>query len=366
MARPVEYTLEDAVIDSHSREFHLKIGEMMLKRHRIYIDTNYWINLSDPTHLGKSPIRIQIYEILHRLVNTEVAICPLSYHVFNELMKQPFEKRLSTARIMDELSKGVCFIDPSKIVGQELMNFIRQVQFNARGYVSFNPAKYVWTKVGFIMGELYPTIPGLSENNQRAMRVSFFDYLSKFGLVAILGKIGDGSLPLKSTNIIERLNAAKDSNQDWKTFHEVYLREVAGTLDVLKEDIKKICLYFQTTAGESPLNIDEKKLAGQIYQDFDTGKIGKELPFVRVHSGLHAYFRFNKDQRFKENDLIDLSHAAWAIPYCHTFITERKLNAWVCNNLLRFDQVYGTMVLYKEKEVLEYLLQIEKQGVQTQ
>jgi len=363
----VENTLEDTEIESHSQEFHAKLGEVVLGKHRIYLDTKFWIYLRDAVVSGEPSTRLEIYNTLRQFVSTGVAICPLSYHVFEELMKQSVEKRLATARIMDELSEGICFIDPSKIVGQELINFIRQIQFNAKGYESFNPAKYVWTKVGFIMGELYATIPELPENIQRVMRIKFFDHLSKFTLVQMLEEMGDRFLPKRSEDIVTRLNVGKDRNSDWKTFHELYMHEVVGALDVCKEDIEKVCLYLQTTAGMSSSDAAKKELFDQvrvlcksIYQAFDSDEIGKELPFIRVHSGLHAYFRWDKNHRFEMNDLIDFSHAAWALPYCDTFLTDGSLAHWVQNNLLKFHHVYGTKVIHEEKEALEYLQRLEK------
>ena len=142
------------VIEDYSNLFRTKIGEMVLKKHRFYLDTKYWIFMREASK-GKAPkVQTQIYGTLKRLVETGIAICPLSPHVFTELMKQGNrEQRISTAQVMDNLSQQVCFISPIDIAGQELLSFVRLCQAKAQGDPLFNPAKYVWTKVVFVMGE---------------------------------------------------------------------------------------------------------------------------------------------------------------------------------------------------------------------
>lgn len=351
---------ETAAIEFHSRQFRIEIGEVMLKKRRFYLDTKYWIFMREAS-LGKAPeVQTQIYNTLRKLVETGIAICPLSPHVFTELMKQDREKRLRTAMIMDELSQQVCFISPIDIVGQELISFVRLCQAKAQGNPLFNPEKYVWTKVPFVMGENYPTEAGIPNDQMNNIRVQFFDHLSKFTLVQMLETMKD-NFPIKdSKSLINRLNKEKDANQQWNSFHEVFMHEVAGILDILKEDIEKLWVYlYQTDQDPALEEIRQsqcvKLLSSTIYQAFDQNKVDRKLPFIHIHSALHAYLRYNTEQRYKENDLSDLSHAAWALPYCNGFFTEKRLHAWICDRLLKLDEIYGTKVLSDEEDVLKFL-----------
>jgi len=354
---------EIVTIESNSEQFRVRIGEMVLKKRRFYLDTKYWIFMREAS-LGRAPeAQKKIYEKLRSLVETGIAICPLSPHIFTELMKQGnWENRLCAARVMDELSQQVCFVSPIDIVGQELLSFVRLCQAKAQGNPLFNPAKYVWTKVAFVMGESYPSVAGIPNDQMNNIRLQFFDHLSKFTLVQILETIKD-NFPMKdSKSLINRLNQGKDNNQQWNSFHEVFMHEIAGILDILKEDIEKLWVYlYQADQGHIPAPEEirqsqcVKLLSNLIYQAWNQNKIGRELPFISIHSALHAYIRYNIGQRYKENDLPDLSHAAWALPYCNGFFTEKRLHTWICNRLLKLDEAYGTKVLWKEEDVLKYL-----------
>ncbi len=362
-----EHASETDVIEAYSKQFRTKIGEMVLKKHRVYLDTKYWIFMREAS-IGKAPkVQTGIYNTLKGLVEAGVAICPLSPHVFTELMKQgDLKRRLNTARVMDELSRQVCFISPIDMVGQELLNFVRFSQVKARGNPLFNPEKYVWTKVAFVMGENYPAVAGIPNDQMNNIQVQFFDHLSKFTLVQMLETIKADFPMQESKNLVDNLNQGKDNNQGWKSFHDVFMHEIAGVLDVMKDDIEKLWVYlYQVDKGLPPpsdgmLQLERVRLlSNAIYNAFDQNKIDKELPFIRITSGLYAFIRYNRGQRYEENDLTDFSHAAWALPYCDAFFTEKPLHDWICNRLLKLNDVYGTKVLWKEEDVLRYLGSIE-------
>jgi hypothetical protein len=107
-------------IETYSDQFKIKLGNMVLTKRRFYLDTQYWIFMREAS-LGKATVvQAKIYEKLQNLVRKEVAICPLSPHVFEELMGIGDEdKRLKTAQVMDELGQQVCFISPLAVAGQE-------------------------------------------------------------------------------------------------------------------------------------------------------------------------------------------------------------------------------------------------------
>lgn len=350
-------------IETYSKEFKIKIGELALKRHRLYLDTKYWIFMRDAS-LGKAfSIQTKIYEKLKDLIRKEIVICPLSPHVFLELIKiGDKEKRLSMAQVMDEFSQQICFIAPLNIVGQELLSFVRNCQARAEEKSLFNPIKYVFTKVAFVMGELFPTIEGIPDEQMNDVRIQFFDYLSRLTLVEMLKTI-KGDFPQRnSENLVTQLNKGKNANQDWKSFHEVFMHEIAGILDVVKDEIEKLWIYlYGNDAGGfiTPEEIHKSEsvrlFSNFIYNAFAQNKINKELPFFHINASLHAFIRYNKSQRYKENDIIDFSHAAWALPYSDVFLTERPLCDWIKSKILKLDKIYGIKVLWKEEDVLETL-----------
>jgi hypothetical protein len=350
-------------IDNHSAQFKIKIGDTVLKKQRIYLDSKYWIFMRDASFGKASPIQMEIYGKLRDLVKNKVAFCPLSPHVFVELMNiGDKEKRLNTAKVMDELSQQVCFISPLNIVGQELLSFVRNYQAKGEGKTPFNPAKYVFTKVAFVLGELYPIIDGIPEEQMHNIKIQFFDHLAKITLVEMLNPMKDDFPSWDRKSLILRLNRGKDDNQDWNSFHEVFMREIAGVIDIAKPEIEKLWVYlYQNDAGGSVSKetLRETKsvelLSNLIYHAFAQKKINKELPFFHINASLHAFLRYNKSQRFKKNDLIDFSHAAWALPYCDMFFTEKSLHDWICNKPLKLNEIYESKVLYKEGDILNTL-----------
>lgn len=349
-------------IEAFSQQVKFDIGNMMLKKHRIYLDTKYWIFMRDAS-LGKStPTQTRVYEKLRDLVKKEVAICPISPHIFEELMRVgDREKRLNMARVMDELSQQVCFISPLNIAGQELLSFMRYCQSKAQGKTLFNPTKCVFTKVAFVMGELYPTVECIPEEQMDAIRIQVFDRLSRVTLVEMLKTMKD-DFPQRNSDLIAQLNKGKDDNQDWKSFHEIFMHEIAGILDTVKDEIEKLWIYLYENDHGGLVTPEEvrkaesvKLLSNFIYNLFDQKKVSKELPYFHINASLHAFIRYNKSQRFKKDTLIDFSHAAWALPYCNYFFTERRLCDWLCNSLLKLDKIYGAQVFCKEDDVLTHL-----------
>ena len=131
---------------------------------------------------------------------------------------------------------------------------------------------------------------GIPENEMNNMRVQFVDHLSKFTLVQMLETMR-GNFPLQdSKNLIDRLNKGKDTYQQWNSFHDVFMYEITGVLDVLKDDIEKLWVYLYQADQGRALTQEEirqlpcvKLLSNLIYQAFDQDKIGRHLPFIRVH-----------------------------------------------------------------------------------
>jgi hypothetical protein len=358
---------EIANIESYSQEGRIKLGNEMLKKHRLYLDTKYWIFMRDAS-LGKaSSIQIKIYEKLKDLAKRNIAICPLSPHIFFELMSiSDKQKRLDTARAMDELSQQICFISPLNIMEQEILSFIRYCQVKAMGKPLFNTTKYVFTKIPFVMGEYYPAVEKIPHEQMNDIRIQFFDHLSTFTLTEML-KAMRGDFPLwNRENLVAKLNQGKDDNQNWRSFHEVFMHEIAGVLDTVKDEIQKVWIYIYENDTGCMVKSDEvnksecvRLLFNLICHAFDQKKINKELPFFHINASLHAFLRYNKTQRLKENDLIDFSHAAWALPYCDMFLTEKPLHDWICNKPLRLNEIYRCKVLWKEEDVLNALESLE-------
>lgn len=346
-------------------KFRIELGEQVLKKHVIYLDIKFWIHMRDAS-LGttSNKVHTEIYDRLKLLSQNNLIICPLSESLFQELINIGDEnKRLQTAAIMDELSQQISFISPLEIAGQELICFMRNCKNKAQGKTSFNPAKYVWTKIALV-----DHTPKYDENfsvaDNEHIQVEFLKFLSKHTLVEILGRIKTPSLYDK-TSMVKKLNIEKDQNLDFKTFQEVFMDEIEGMLYVIQNDITEVMkfLYFQET-GKKPTASEiekfnsDKNIQKIIYTHFKLGKGGTKFPYTHIQAAIYAFIRWNKSQRFKENDLADISHATWGLSYCNAFFTERKLASWISNPPLSLQEIYSTVVLYKEEDIINYLKNI--------
>jgi len=83
------------------------------------------------------------------------------------------------------------------------------------------------------------------------------------------------------------------------------------------------------------------------------GKISIELPFINIHSGIHAAVRWGRKRRFKENDFLDFHHAATALPYCEVFCTDNPLKVLLTDNLLSFYRLYSTKIISNIEDAIE-------------
>lgn len=333
----------------------INLGEKVLQKRRYYLDTKYWIYLRDVERGGGSSVQKRIYQILHSIIQTDKAICPISYHSFIELQKQSDNQTLlATARLMDKLSNKICFIPLNGIFQQELICYLRSRQLTRRGIPVVSAAKYVWTKIPYLFGNRELEFPDASQEEAELVKKEFYSFWKNLGLFDMLSRATNMEPHYQDSRIVEFLNEGKDQNQNWTTFDQICIREIEGGLSILEEEINEVLIEFSKSCENGdPRSYAE--LLQVVISEWKENGIVAGLPFISIRCLMHSFFRYNKTQRFKPNDLSDFGHATWAIPYCNAFFTERSLANMVTNNLLKLDQKYDTKIMWKEEQVLEYL-----------
>jgi hypothetical protein len=346
-------------IEAWSNNARREAGRFMLARTRIYLDMRFWIDFCEVERGNSDFLSTQIYGLLTKLVESGKVICPLSYNVFSELLKQnEQESRLVTAGVMDRLSLQYCFISPEQIHGQEIICFIDNTQMEElRLPHVFKSAKYVWTKIPFVFGERFPSWGNeIDPDEQLVVQRAFLEHLSSMTLVEIM-KYLNQMRGRNRTSVAEQLNLGKDKHQNWGTFKELFLHEVAGLIDGIHDELVNMSEYVREesicakSVRERFGNVE--RLSNEIYIAFAQDKVGRELAHIHIPAKLHAQFRYDKPQRYDANDLDDIGHSAWAIPYCDYFLTERKLADMIRKTKL--DSLFDTNVLSKQKDVIEAL-----------
>jgi len=346
-------------LDAWFNNARREAGRFMLARKRIYLDMRFWVDFCEVERGNSDPSTPQIYDLLTKLVESGKAVCPLSYNVFSELLKQSDQgSRLATASVMDRLSLQYCFISPEQIHSQEIICFIDNTQMEAyRLPRIFNSAKYVWTKISFVLGERFPSWGNeIDPAEQLIVQRAFLEHLSSMTLVEIM-KYLEEMRGRNRTSVAEQLNLGKDEHQNWRTFDELFMHEVAGSIDAIRDDLAKMSEYIREE-GACDESIRKRfgsveGLCSEILLAFAQNKIGRELAHIHIPSKLHTQFRFDKPQRYNANDLDDIGHSAWAIPYCDYFLTERKLADLIRKTQL--DSLFGTIVISKQQDIIEAL-----------
>ncbi|HYE32102.1 MAG TPA: hypothetical protein VEH27_11785 [Methylomirabilota bacterium] len=101
-------------------QLHALVGEVH-KKVLVYLDINHWIRLRDAALQRSEDARYQaLLELLRSLHAAERIVCPASFELFAELVKQGDPKtRQATARLMDELSSGLCLHNPRGVITAE-------------------------------------------------------------------------------------------------------------------------------------------------------------------------------------------------------------------------------------------------------
>jgi hypothetical protein len=101
--------------------FHHGLHKALRKRvervRRLYLDTCHWIRLRDVI-LGRpvTPVYMALLARLRELKAADRILCPLSYPMYHELAKQSDNTtRRTMAKLMDELSEGICIQPPNQI-----------------------------------------------------------------------------------------------------------------------------------------------------------------------------------------------------------------------------------------------------------
>ena len=100
-----------------------QLKRFVAARRSVYLDMNFWISLRNPSESRGPRESAVLLEVLRRGVKSGNVLCPVSYHVFVELMKQKGPRRMAQAQLMDELSLGIGVRNSFDVIEIEYLNF---------------------------------------------------------------------------------------------------------------------------------------------------------------------------------------------------------------------------------------------------
>lgn len=348
----------------YSRARRILLGQSVTSKTRIYLDVKYWIYCRD-AWLGKpaQPLHADIWIALCQLVDSGVAICPASYPVLVETLKQrDHDRRRATSAVVDRLSRHVAIRPLVELMDIELYHFYKAMTV---GRNAVHPLDHlVWTFVGWVAGEIVPSHPGLSDVDNNTLHRWVFDRMANVSFSALVDSLAESDIGRFDTPAFyEQLNQNASRHDDEVTsFGAVLASEVAGILDILRPRMADLFRhdYEQTTGNPAPIPDSPEVIKGVqmmvnlLYHAYRLKRLNTEFPAVHVGSGIHAAKRHRR-QPFRKGDHWDHEHAHAALAYCDAFLTERSLGSILSTSPLEYDRLYKCRVLWSDAQVFEYL-----------
>jgi len=327
---------------------------------RIYLDTKYWLFFRD-VYSGRprGDSHQLLYEKILELVASGKVICPVTDNALYEVFHQSdFSTRLSTAKVMDQLSAGIALDETHQRVRIEIVHFLRSCHERDDGLHRLSD--WVWTRACWTLGEMHPHSPNLPGEIQTRLQIGFCEEMAKRSIADLVTALASAPEAVPRSflgNLSRKLTEGKLRHAgEIRSLKQAFMMEVAGVLDAYREDIAGALAYISRAEAVKPADVEKK--IGEIVELFRTGRIGMSLPFFNTQAGLHSVFRWNRNQKFKANDWLDYSHAGAALPYFDLFLTEKVLASLVTSNSLRYDSLYDTKVFSDPAEALAALATI--------
>jgi hypothetical protein len=327
-----------------------RLAKIMSKKTRILVDICHWIKMRD-SERGKPVAKEygQILAQLRRLVASQRYICPITAALFLELETQTdIDSRLRTARLMEELSDNVVLPELSEMEKLEL----RRRAFDAAfGTGALNADWKVWTKAGFLLGELWPepaTPDWLSAKDLWWVQKSYVDTMWNTPFTQIVSILDDThSTAELRTDFSKIMNADKAARPSTDFEYERMRVSAVVIREIIVPAAYEVAVELERVARGRP---------GYSLPKISTSP-GRDpwcLPSVQVIAGIEALIR-TTNRRFHDNDMFDLLHCAAALPYCQVFFSDGPFERIIKDPKLEYDRKYGVEVLSDPRRMLSYL-----------
>lgn len=342
-----------------------KLGDSIAGRHKLYLDTCYWIHLRNAA-MGRPrhPDHREILDRVRFLVSTGAAVCPVSDVAWMELSKQSDpETRLATADLLDELSLGVAIMTERERVIAELEELITSPIIAGPTPILKDR---VWVKAGYALGISIPTIKEWSRKHNLLVQkasVDIFWQISHREITDTTSALPPMPAPWEET--AAKITASMQHYaHEIRSIQQAFSAESAGALRVFSEEIQVLVLrHFRSATGDH--RSIPKEQADRVCQKWLTVLINafrlrpkfmaQRIPSLYAYAMCHAAVRMDKSRKFNGHDLLDIHHASSGIPYHDAVFTENPLRVLVTAGNVALDKTFSCSVLAKESEVLNYL-----------
>jgi hypothetical protein len=335
-----------------------RFGQIVSAKTIVYLDLKYWINLRKVVLDQRAPAAYaELFELLTKEVIRGTVVCPLSFWVFEELLKQADSNtRRATAQLIDELSSGVAFMPHGEVVRQELLHFIRKVSARYQHVRQWPIRECIWTRTSSFLGDRIPVWPNsIPESDQLLVQKNLED----FHFFVPLEQLIQDAETITPDSVrpgydVAEINRRKQQvRREHNSFKSMFLAELMHTVKENEEHWYETMAYLyslesgkeETISSESLSEVERRPARNLLWFLFKKNKITSELPSYHIPAALYAATSWNSTKQLTENDVFDFYHAQLAIPYCDVFLTESSLKSLVCSRHLRFDKIYNTEII---------------------
>jgi len=333
-----------------------KLGSEIIGKHRIYLDTRYWVLLRDAM-LG-SPQRSSHTAILNQLrslVRDGVAVCPISDAAHMEVMQQSDARtRLATAELMDELSCQTAITSERDRIRSEFVDFLRP-----SGGDHFGIKDKVWVGVGFVLGENVPYAGGLDAATNFLFQKSAIDHMWQLSVSEFAKQGHDDKIARTVAASAEVVNGRMVKYaSEIRSFKQAFAAEVSGCVKLFDDRVAKMILPVHLR--QLPQNKLEEYKAATRNLLFNVSTLrpnvaAMRMPTLYVYARCHAAIRWDKGRRVDGNWLLDIHHACAAAGYYDAMFTETPLKVLLTSGHVALDKTYGISILSREEEVISHL-----------
>lgn len=221
----------------------------------------------------------------------------------------------------------------------------------------------VWTRLSFVMGELFPSGTPFDPATELAMQKAFFDHMWDLPLTEMIDHLADATAADLDIARKEQADSINEGVTAWAHtidgFPSAFAEETRGTADLMQdvgiEILRDMAVRKQVTPlpGDNPQDVVEVRamIAGLLRQP----AVQLKLRTAYINAAIHAAIRANRGRKFKTNDLLDFDHAAAALGYCDAFFTDAALGKLLTREPLQFDQRFNCPVAWTSEEALQVL-----------
>jgi len=305
------------------------------------LDLSFWIKMTEE----REPSYIKLKELLSKKVSDRKVICPVSPTLLVEFRKQPASEKLAKySQLIDGFSQGLSIRNWHSLFKDEFTYITAEKKIESKvAYSHFADAFSSSTRLVF--GQQW------TEADLKKAGDIIFNHFVQMSVNKVFdiemdeNEIGNITfIRNRFSQLAEQEKAWRESHQD--TRHVIEQAEFTATVNAVLPLIFSVLISATESSAPSFRNLTTTSLE-------DKKELLDRCSTFWCRYQLMTALRSNR-AFLKENDLWDIEHAATVLPYVTCFACDGGTRH-ICSDVLRLDKRYGTMIVSKVDELIEFI-----------